>query len=554
VRVRELHETGKWHDSINERSNTPYGESSHWTRPLDVLLLGGAACLTALADFETALYVWGAVLNPILFVFTCLILFWAGRPLLREFGRYLTVAFIAGSLGVLAYFWVARPDHHSVLLLLFAVVLGFAFRLIEEPFSVRSCFLAGAVAGLSMWVCVESQVMIAVTVVTFAILWVVRDRDFLLKNLCFSGALFAFTCLALAVERPWKKWFAVEYERLSIAHCGLFGLVMLVWVAIYLLRRLGAMSEDRVPRMGILSICGLISAVTLWLLFPGLFNTPRASFDPLFLRVWLPFCPETRPLLSSSRLLSVPLLAAILVSLPFLTAWSTRSPQRASWLYISTMLGAFFVLALHQKRWVPYAQILVAFPLAQLATNVWMWMAGRAQGSLRASLGVAYFTVCLCALPAAGLTAATFRSPRQPGSSRGVREASLASMCEYLEHSSRWRSRHLRIVTNGYFGAEILYRTRHSVVGSVRPEGIAENYRILTARDDRRALESLRKRGIDIILVSPASAEALLFCPRSDPDTLYRKLCEGLAPSWCRAVPLPDQLAVTFRLFEVRKL
>jgi len=42
VRVELLQETGAWFDGRIPRSNAPYGDTLHWTRPLDVLLLGAA--------------------------------------------------------------------------------------------------------------------------------------------------------------------------------------------------------------------------------------------------------------------------------------------------------------------------------------------------------------------------------------------------------------------------------------------------------------------------------------------------------------------------------
>ena len=55
-RVVQLHETGKWYDPNSPRSNAPFGENLHWTRPLDVLLLTGAWLATPLADFKTACF------------------------------------------------------------------------------------------------------------------------------------------------------------------------------------------------------------------------------------------------------------------------------------------------------------------------------------------------------------------------------------------------------------------------------------------------------------------------------------------------------------------
>ena len=39
VRLREFIDVGEWHHNLVTRSNAPYGEISHWTKPFKLLLL-----------------------------------------------------------------------------------------------------------------------------------------------------------------------------------------------------------------------------------------------------------------------------------------------------------------------------------------------------------------------------------------------------------------------------------------------------------------------------------------------------------------------------------
>src|SRR5271157_1303291 len=73
-RVVQLHETGKWYDSVLAKSNAPYGEHLHWTRPLDVLLLTGAWLATPLAGFKDSLFWWGVLISPFLLIASLMIL------------------------------------------------------------------------------------------------------------------------------------------------------------------------------------------------------------------------------------------------------------------------------------------------------------------------------------------------------------------------------------------------------------------------------------------------------------------------------------------------
>ncbi len=58
VRVEALFETGDWYDNFAARSNVPWGDDQHWTRPFDVLLLTGAVLLEAMTGFEAGLFWW----------------------------------------------------------------------------------------------------------------------------------------------------------------------------------------------------------------------------------------------------------------------------------------------------------------------------------------------------------------------------------------------------------------------------------------------------------------------------------------------------------------
>ena len=124
VRVGELAESGRWFDTTSMRSNAPYGEELHWTRPLDVLLLAGAAALAPFLGFPTALHWWGVALSPLLQLLALIAVFWAGRDILDERGRVFLAVIVVCQAGVFNVFMAGRPDHHSLLALLFAVCLG----------------------------------------------------------------------------------------------------------------------------------------------------------------------------------------------------------------------------------------------------------------------------------------------------------------------------------------------------------------------------------------------------------------------------------------------
>ena len=191
VRVSELYRYGGWYDAVISRSNAPYGESLHWTRPFDVLLLAGAVPLSLFTGFETALFWWGVVISPVLLIAAFVALQWSTRPVLKDDGPFLVCfVFVLQSM-LLTYFQPGRPDHHSLILLLFILSAGFALRMILGPFKAVLFYMTGAVGALAVWVSVESMVPVFIIIAALGILWVLKNGDFAKKTYySFGGAAF----------------------------------------------------------------------------------------------------------------------------------------------------------------------------------------------------------------------------------------------------------------------------------------------------------------------------------------------------------------------------
>ena len=231
VRVEALYETGDWHDIVVRRSNAPYGEALHWTRPFDVLLLAGAVPLAPILGFRTALYWWGTFISPVLHILTMLALLWAARPLFDRQGLvYLGVLAVAQP-ALLFYFVTSRPDHHGLIGLLFVVGLGFVLRLLGRPFQAGTAIASGAAAAALLWVSVEGLLPVAVFLGATGLAWIGGKEAFARKNLLFSAALVAGLAVALFVERPLAGLGAEEYDRFSLVHVFVFATIAGFWLA-----------------------------------------------------------------------------------------------------------------------------------------------------------------------------------------------------------------------------------------------------------------------------------------------------------------------------------
>ncbi|RPJ38617.1 MAG: hypothetical protein EHM35_04125 [Planctomycetaceae bacterium] len=550
IRASDLYETGRWYDSVIERSNAPYGDRLHWTRPFDLLLLAGAVPGSLLTSFSSSLFWWGVVISPVILIALLVALRWAARPLLGEDGASIIGFLLVVQVGVLVYLQAGRPDHHGLLLLLFVLWLGFVVRLIERPFAPGLCAAAGAVSALSMWTSIESLVTVAVILSVLGGLWIRYGGDSMKKTLCYSASLFLFTCLALAIERPWSDLAAVEFDRLSIVYGVIFGLMTVLLLALSLAAaRVQSLQRWQV-RLSAGLAAGAILALAIWVIFPRFYGGPLADVDPGMTRV-LAFTQELQSLLSGDLFWTFGL-AMIGYGIIFLGLISCRmiDLRDPRWMLVLVAAVVFTGLAFYEVRWAMYGQVLLLVPAVALITRLRTRLSSSQRGLRRllANIGI---TAVFLLLAASGPLIVKHTGKAEPPAARAP--SSVKALCRYLTTDAQWQGRKLRILAEINYGAEILYRTPHEVIATIYHrnwQGIADACAIMGAQTDEEAQSRLRSRGIDLILLSPGASDSSLFADPKQTSTLYNRLCDGELVPWCRPVQLPDELA-SFRLFAI---
>ena len=138
-------------------------------------------------------------------------------------------------------------------------------------------------------------------------------------------------------------------------------------------------------------------------------------------------------------------------------------------------------------------------------------------------------------------------------SEKSSQKFSLIGMCEYLNEMEQFRKGNCRILTYIDYGAEILYRTPYEVIGTPyhrNSSGILDTYDIMTAETDKKALEIVQKRKINLILLGPESGESRVYSKSEQTSTFSQRLREGIIPNWLKKIELPSDLSSSFLLFE----
>jgi hypothetical protein len=481
---------------------------------------------------------------------------------------------------VLAYSSVGRPDHHALLLLLFVTLLGLTFRLLTDPLDRRSARLAGAVAALSLWISLEALTFVGCSMAVLGLYWLLGDGGLGRQNRDYLASLTLTLGVALLIERGPLQLFAIENDRLSILHVTLFALITLFW---WLAARVGpseSVWSERVARLAVhhrqpfarheppkrpvpgiagravLATAALVSVgLAMLILFPELARGPLGEVDPLYDEIRLRRIVEIQPLVSLERLAAgrlgeianrvIQVVGIAFVAVPFLVALLRRPalPGHRVWVTFALALAIFLPLAAYQVRWSSYAQVLLVPPYSAFVA----WLLLRVGGSLPPSrlqlvrplliVAALFWPMALAQLmPQQEIVTATevCRIDRAgPVLDRLGRSGTILALADY--------------------GPELLYRTQHGVLSipNHRPQpGFNAGYRALTATDLQAARAELTSRGVDWILLCPSIVERGHFTEgREGQATLYRRLVDGTAPPWLRAVGLGEELRESMRLF-----
>ena len=582
-RVVELAENGRWYDPFWTRTNAPYGETMHYTRPLDALLLAGAWVGSAITDFRTALWVWGGVLSPLLLVLSLLVLRWGVHPFLEGRAAFALCVLLACAQPALSSpFTVGRPDHHSLIALVLIAQLACLGRMTDDREPTRLALVAGALGGFGIWVSVELVLAQALVATALAMLWIWNPDPgpglHAIRN--YTIGLFAALSVALGLERPPGDWSVPAVARISIVHWWLAALALLSWLAISAAGRRWHLAASRPARCLLLALGGLIPALGTLAIYPQFFAGPWHDFGPL-IRVWLDGNVEMQPLfpynLDRARMFFFQLGPAI-VALMFVAWRMPKAPTKERQILCILLIGLaiYLPLALAQMRWAMYIQILILLPWTLCLTHQWRWRGAVQLHGRRVPLRVAAFASGLVSHVIIVMVLSAFLPSMRAGLDQ--RACRWPKMAAFLERNHVGGPGDDILFTYLFPGSEMMWRTPYDVVAT--PHGnepaLLDMHRIFDARADSDARAVLDRRGIDLVLICPANVEARAWHdmpadrtvlgqlergevpsyhiaagdPAPDRTTFHTRLKEGLLPPWIAPVELPAELA-PFQLFRV---
>ncbi|MEO5337443.1 MAG: hypothetical protein H7841_11200 [Magnetospirillum sp. WYHS-4] len=537
-RVVQLLEGGGWYDAVFHRSNPPDGEVLHWTRPLDALLALFALPLLPFVSAREAL-LWSSPVAILVQGWIGVAAFvWALRPFVpsKSLG-YAGLLFAVQPAIFGRAFMPNQPDHHGLLILLFAFLLGAALRIAAGKAMDRTAFLGGLAGGLSLWVSPETLAPLAVFTGLAGLAWLREGRRELARDmvLLWSGLTLA-VAVSLPLERPPADLGAVEFDRLSLPHLGLAVAGTLGWFALARAPALGTRG-----RIALALSLGGAAGLVLHLAFPGVLLGPLAMTDKWFAAIYNAATPENLPLVSRSGFDAGP--AAYALGLPTaglaILAWRAVRQPTGPWgeFWVLLALLPFAIMGAAMVRWAIYAEVLAAaVVLVALGARLTDRPSVRGLVLLAAAMGPVL----------AGAVLDGLRWGTPPARPFGC---DVGPVLPILNGAFGERQR--TILADGE-GPRLLFDSPHRVVtiGFHRDAPrVMAIWRALAAPDDGPLRILARDRGAELLLICPGQDNPL--APPAPPALAARLADE--TPAWLWRIEIPGAGPRGYRLFEVRK-
>lgn len=549
IRVRELWGGAGWTDPVTPSFNAPEGLFLHWTRPLDVLILGPALLLHAFGMARDEAILWsGAAVCPVLHVAAALGAVWAARALWSRSASWLAGLFLLSVMSLRGYSMFGRADHHTLIALAGVLVIGFGLHALRGRRRAGQAVGCGVAGGAGLWVSPEAILFLAPMLAGFGAAWATGPdpRSAAAQGLRASLAAAATVALAILTERGVAGAGLVAYDLVALPHLALCLAAAAVFgVAV------AASGAGVAGRLAIGAVAGGVALALLLRAFPGLPSASMADAGPVATALFLPLVDEMQPLRFDSA-------AGVRRSLIFLGGEAFLAPlvlllSAPAWLRgPRVVLLAPLVLLLAVNGWaamqhlrftadlaVPAAILSAGLPavLARVMARAPVLLMVLARTTLIACVLLFPILVVLAFPPVAGGAA-----QQRPGDACGAPALVRALAAE----RPGGRERPILFADDLDVGPSLAWAGGVRVVGGPYHRGE-------TAFADTRALFAAPDAAAALALVRRREASLLLICRpgRVAGDGFRTRLLRGEVPEWLEPVPLPEELATLARLFRV---
>jgi hypothetical protein len=525
------------------RDGAGRGVMVEWSRLLDGLIWLMAAPLAVFLGWKQALFVAGVALGPLGAGVLSLAVAFAAEPFVpRRFVWFAAIA--AVTLPGIAGFALPGVVHYHVLLLaMIAFTGGFAARTWQGE--TGPAFLAGLWGGLAIWLTPETMPFILMIFAALLGRWLMLPIG---AAIAACGAGFVdMIGFGFAIDPPAGGYGVIEIDRLS-----------LVYVVLGLFLLAGSLGLWRLETNGFWrswrwwGAAGMAALILVWVgLFPGVAEGPYGLMSPAQMREFLGVITELQPT-AKADLPTFLLPGAVGFAYALWRLLKGRGlGGRWLWGWAAICIAVSLVLARKFALFVEFPQLAAAVMLPVMLSQVSFALAARPAFAMLGRLTILTLMLVVPALN--GLVQARAQtkllsqaaSPVAGAGSTAIAACSLRDLAPYLVGYAGQM-----VVASPEDAAELLYRTRLNVVGSLYQHGLPGYFalRDIWRSQPRDTPALLAAAQASLVLVCPAAGRSLLVADLSA-TTFWDALNTGHPPSWLQPVQLPPKIG--YRLYKV---
>jgi len=290
VQIRDWLGGQNWFDLYQYRLNPSDPLLSHWSRLTDILVGVPIWILSPILGQKNAELITVIAFPSILLLVFLYLIIALTRELKRGTSVPLAAAFMTAlSFATIAQFDLGRIDHHGLQIAMAVVCCWF---IIKSRTQNKYAAFAGILAGLGLYVGIESAPYIAAACASIVFVWVLDEERAEVRLRFFGLAMAASTMGCLALSAPPARWLTPSCDAISVVYTNL---TLSVAVVMWLLSMTSNKVKSGWSRFIAASILGGACLAVTVLLYPHCFAGPYAEVDPRLVEFWLSNVSEAKP-------------------------------------------------------------------------------------------------------------------------------------------------------------------------------------------------------------------------------------------------------------------
>lgn len=508
IRIHNWLESPSFFEQPIKQSNYPFGEISHWTRPMDILWLIAALPFFCFMDIKAALFAGGHLLSP----FFCLLSVWLlTYGLKRIFNIWLVLTgcliFLANP-EFQAYYAPDYPDHHALMMTLSLAAVAQTLCWLKTPLT-KYLNRLGIILALAVMTSAEGMLLTAIFVFPF-ILQYLRAKSSLAPVIRILGYFAFFLTLFWLLNPPYEGWLYPDNGRISILFvtCG--------WLIFFGTSAIDKCSlSSTIGKILGFTAVGITVPTLLYFLFGSTIFTP--PIDGELKRIWAYRILEMQSFEEFSLTKQLKYYTTATVAL-FLNLALLKNKSYRQILQLNLCWGIpLFALSLYAGRFTAYQVVFALIPYLALIAVLY-------EKSPYAEKKSEHFpTDIWLALLSVFLLEQLANLPNFLCSEN--KEKLTVSSAAPLQQNIKAIGGTL--VTDVFFSPQYVWECAVNTVGTAyhrNREGLLDNHNILYAEDDSKLFALLKKHQVSQILLFAGYDETYYSLAPEHQNKLYYRL------------------------------